>query len=90
MTLKRLSIVSPLFSVLIACLVSGGALSGCSSRTQQNAKETTHSAGEDMENAAEETGEAAEEGADETGEAVEGAGDKVEEKTDEGDDPGKD
>jgi len=90
MMFKRVSILSSFLTILIAGLISGGALSGCSSRTQQNAKETTHSAGEDMENAAEETGEAAEEGADETGEAVEGAGDKVEEKTDEGDDPGKD
>lgn len=83
----RMRIVTPLLSSL---LLSVATLGGCSSRTQQNAKDTAQSAGEDTERAAEDTGEAIEEGTDETGEAVEGAGDKVEEKTDEGDDPNKD
>jgi len=73
-----------LMSVLSLSLVTG--LGACSSRTQQNAKETTHSAADDTEEgaekAADETGEAVEDGAEETGEAVENAGDKVEEKTD--------
>lgn len=76
--------ISSILSIAVA-LGAGTAL-GCSSRTQQNAKETTSSAAEDVEegseNAADETGEAVEEGAEETGEAVEEAGDEVEEATD--------
>lgn len=86
--MKRTWILNWLLPVAMAA-----AAGACSSRTQQHAEDTAHSAGDDAEHAAHETGEAVEEGADEsgeavekgadkTGQAVENAGDKVEEKTD--------